>query len=182
MTRDPVAARYADAMVGFLEAGGRLEQSVEALESLAELIRGHRELAQLLVNPDVEAADKVQVIGRLLGPAWSDDVRACVEVIVAMSRAEVLPEIIEAARALVEARQHIVHVHVRAAHPLSESLRSALVRRVEAREQCRVRLTEDVDPRLIGGIQVYLDHRVLDGSVASQLRALRQRLKSVRVH
>lgn len=182
MNRNPVADRYAHAIVEFLGEGKRLEQSVAALETLAELIRGHRELAQLLINPDVEAADKVRVIGRLLGPAWSDDVRACVDIAVAGGRAEDLPDIAQAARELVEEQQRIVHVRVRSAHPLSDALRADVVRRVEARERRTVRLTEDVDAQLIGGIQVYLDHRVWDGSIASQLRALRQRLKSVRVH
>jgi len=57
-------------------------------------------------------------------------------------------------------------------------LRAAL----ERREHRQVELREELDPELLGGLQVRLDHRVIDGSVRRQLADLRERLGAVRVH
>ena len=181
MVSDPVAARYAEALFGRLAAEERLA-AAEALEAIAQMIQGHDELPQLLRNPDVEEKDKVEVIGRLLGGAWPGPVRAFVHVVLSMGRAEHLAGMSEAFRALVDQERRVVRATVRSAHPLSEPLKDRLRRWIAKREDATVTVQEEVDPQLLGGVQVVVGHRVIDGSVQTQLVRLRQRLKRVRVH
>lgn len=181
MSTDPVAARYAQALCEHLAPDERLPAAGE-LETLAQIIQQHATLSQFLRNPDVEVEDKVGVIGRLLGGTWAPHVRAFASVVLSMGRAEHLIGMSEAFRALVDRERRVVQATVRSARPLSESLKHRLQGWMEQREGATITVKEEVDPHLLGGLQIVLGHRVIDGSISTQLARLRQRLKSVRVH
>ncbi len=177
---DPVAARYAEALHERLAPDERLP-AAEELETIAQVIRQHAELSRFLRHPGVEVEDKVEVISRLLRGA-SPSVRALLSVALSMGRAEHLIGMSDAFRALVDQERRVVHATIRSAHPLSEPLKHRVRQWMAQREGATITVQEEVDPRLLGGLQVVVGHRVIDGAVATQLGRLRQRLKSVRVH
>ena len=181
MTTDPVAARYAEAFFESVPSAQRLEVA-EQLHALGEVVRQHGELRRFLENPDVEAPDKVRVLGAALAGAWVEDVRAFVHMSVSMGRAESLVGIAEAFQHLVDEEQGLARVTVRSAKPLPSALKARLVQAVERREQRRVELVEETQPELIGGVQVLVGNRLMDGSLTARLRELRHRLKRVRVY
>ncbi len=182
ITTDPVADRYASAFFELVRDEGHLERASRELEELANLIQNHKDLRQFLENPDVEATEKLTVLDHIRREPWSSEVRAFVQMVVSMGRTEYLGEIIDAFRALVDEANRLLRVTVRTAHPLSDPLKARLKQRLEQRENRHVELTEEADPALIGGIQVLLGHRMLDGSLKTTLAQLQQRLKAVRVH
>ena len=182
MITDPVADRYASALFELAKREGRIDEAARELEDLARLIQDHEDLRQFLLNPGVEVPDKLGVLDRLFKGDWSQDVRNFVQVALSMGRAAYLVEMSEAFREYVDAEHKRLRVTVRTAHPLPEALKARLKQRLERSERRTIELTEELAPELIGGIQVLLDHRVLDGSLKTKLSELRHRLKSVRVH
>lgn len=182
VNQDPVSARYAEAFFSLIKPSGRLAETAQGLQRLSALIRAHADLQQFLGNPGLGVEDKVAVLERLVEGAWSDDVRAFVRLVLSMGRAEYLAEMSEAFQALVDKDAGLLRVTIRSAHPLSAAMRERLTHQLERLERRRIEMTEETDPELLGGIQVALDHRVLDGSVKTKLAELRQRLKAVRVH
>ena len=181
MSSDPVADRYAGAVFAVCERQGQVDDAARQLDELAQLLREQADLRQFLLNPDVEAADKLAVLERICGQAWLPPLRALMGLVLSWGRAESLTEIAETFRALVDADQQLARVTVRAAHPLTEAQRASLTRALERRERRRIELTEEAAPDLIGGLQIILDHRILDGSISTQLNRLKQRLKTARV-
>ena len=99
-----------------------------------------------------------------------------------MGRVEHLIGMSGAFRALIDEERRVVHATIRSAHPLPDPLRHRVQRWLEQTEGATITVNEELDSRLLGGVQVVLGHRVLDGTVRTQLARLRQRLKSVRVH
>lgn len=182
MVSDPIAARYADSLFELVKREGRIDETASGLKELAGLIQGHEELRQFLVNPGVEVADKLSLLQRLLGQAWSRDLGAFVQMVLSLGRAAHLVEIAEAFSELVDVERGVLRVRVRSARPMPAPIKTRLKETLEQRERRTVELIEEQDPELLGGIQVLVGHRMLDGSLRTQLAALRQRLKSVRVH
>jgi len=181
MSQDPVAARYALALFEFAQARGQVAQAQQALRAVGQLAAGHTDLRQFLVNPDVEPDQKLDVLSRTLGERWSPLVAAFVRLIVSYGRAASLTAIAEAFEALVDADEGRLRIVVRSAHPLPEALVRRIAGQVERREGKTAEVTTDVNPALIGGVQIVLDHRVIDGSIQRHLTDLRQRLRAVRV-
>jgi F-type H+-transporting ATPase subunit delta len=182
MITDSVADRYASALFELAKREGRIDETARDLEQLARLIQDHEDLRQFLLNPGVEVPDKLAVLDRLFKGAWSQDVRSFVWVVFSMGRGAYLGEIADAFKAYADVEHKRLRVTVKTAHPLPEALKARLKQRLERSEQRTIELTEEVVPELIGGLQVLLDHRILDGSLKTKLAELRHRLKSVRVH
>lgn len=179
---DPIATRYASTFFELVKAEGRLDETLGQLKELGEALGRHPDLRQFLLNPDVEAAQKLGVLDRVLGGEWSEALRAFLRMVLAMGRAEALVDIVEGFRELVDAERRRVRVVVRTARPLSASLKDRLKRRLAHLEHREVELAEEMAPELLGGIQVVVDHQMLDGSLKGRLTELRRRLKSIRVH
>ena len=181
MTLDAVAARYAEALFESAKAKRALDETLEQLTLLGKLLESHPDLKEFLYNPDVEPDEKLSVLAKARADGWSGLVQAFLRMTLTMGRAESLPGIAEAFRGLVDREQGRLRVVVRSAHPLPETALARLRKRLEAGENRVVQLDAVVDPELLGGIQVQLDHRLIDGSVRRALEELRERLAHVRV-
>jgi F-type H+-transporting ATPase subunit delta len=182
MAADPIADRYARALFEVAKRDGELDQALKQLLELAQLLGAQRELRALLLNPDVESAEKVALLDRVLGKSWTALVRTFVELVITSGRVAWLPEIAEAFSAAVDENRDTVRAVVRTVRPAPAELLTRLQSILERREGRRVELTAEVDERLLGGFQVRIGHRVIDGSVQRQLTELREQLASVRVH
>jgi len=181
MADDPIASRYAEALFEAAQAEREIDEVLEQFSVIGTLVREHPELRELLFNPDVDPDQKVGIMDRILKGSWSELVKSFFHMVVALGRAEVLPEMVQAFQALVDRERGELRVTVRSAHPLPEAVLSRLRTRLEHRERKHIHLKTELAPELIGGLQVLLDHRVIDGSVQRRLVDLKQQLKAVRV-
>lgn len=181
MAHDAVAARYAESLFGAAKAQRRLDETLEQLAFLGRLLEEQPRLRELLFNPDVDPDDKLGVLGRVLTGGWSDLLQAFVRMVIAMDRAESLPRIAEAFQEIVDHEQGRQRVVVRSAHPLPEPALEKLREGLSRRERKTIQLETHVDPSLLGGLQVQLDNRLIDGSVRRALDELYERLSTVRV-
>ena len=182
MAADPIASRYAQALFEASKAEGQLDETQAQLTRLGALILESPDLQALLRTPGVEAETKVGVLDRALGGSWSALVRAFIRMAVSAGRADYLPAIVDAFHAMVDIAEGRLRVVVRSAHPLSEAALTRLRAHLEHRERKHVILQTELAPALLGGLQIHLDHRVIDASVQGQLIALRQQLSHVSVN
>ncbi len=182
MAADAIANRYAQALFEAAKAEGAIKKTREDARLIGGLMREHPELRELLYNPGVDSEDKVGVLERVLRGTWSALVRAFIAMVVSAGRSESLIEMSEAFEALVDEEEGRLRAVVRSAHPLSETMQRRLRTALEHRERKRVELHAEVAPELLGGVEVILGHRRIDGSVRRQLVELRERLSTVRVY
>ena len=169
MAIDAAALRYAQALFAAAKAAKAVDPTLEQLAVLRKLIREHPLLREFFLNPDVDMEDKVGMLDRVTQKTWSDLVRAYMRMVVSLGRAQLLDDIVDAFQSLVDADQKRIHVMVRSPRKLSAESRGRLIKILEKREGKIVELKEELDPSLIGGLQIYLGHRVIDGSVHGQL-------------
>ncbi len=91
-------------------------------------------------------------------------------------RLEIVSEVQRLYHELTLKQQAIVEVHVSAAEPLSDVMRTRLQQLMESRTGRTVRLTERVEPAMLGGLIVRVGDEQIDMSVARQLRRFQDRL------
>ena len=83
---------------------------------------------------------------------------------------------------MVDEDRGFLRVVVRSAHPLTDPAVQRLRASLQKREHRRIELRAEIAPELLGGFQVQMGQRVIDGSIRRQLGELRQRLHDVRVY
>jgi F-type H+-transporting ATPase subunit delta len=141
------------------------------------LLSSHTELQQVLVNPAVPALKKRELVSRLLEPLQvSGPVGKLLLLLAERDRLELLPDLVDVYHARLMEHLNVIKAEVTTAAPLPAEDAARLEQRLAAATGRTVTMTTRVDPEIIGGMVTRIGGTVYDGSVATQLTALRQRL------
>ena len=97
--------------------------------------------------------------------------------LVQKKRAEILPEIAEEYKTMVDEEKNISHGTVVSAVELSDELQQNVQATLEKLTGKKVELTTNVDPSIVGGIIAKVGDLVLDGSIKTQLAGLKDSIK-----
>lgn len=159
----------------------RANDSVDAVDSslrgIVETVRGSAELRDALADTSVSPDAKRAILDELFA-GQAPEASAIAGVVVIRSGVEALETLAVRFGEIAEKERNIVVATVVTAHELSDATRTSLVEKLSARIGRPVSLREKVDPSIIGGIRISIAGRVLDGTVSSQLDAVRVALSN----
>ena len=177
MSNQASANRYAKALldVAVKEAD---PVKVEAdLAAFAGLFETNDDLRRALTNPVVPVQAKRSVVEQLvarlqpIGP-----VGKLLQLLADRDRLELMPDLLRAYRERLMDHQNVVSAEVVTSVPLAQDRADALRQKLAAVTGRSVNLETRVDPAIIGGLVARVGTIVYDGSVATQLAKIRQRL------
>ena len=172
-----VARRYAKAIFAVGVDSGTFEILGRQLNELAALWRDSPELRQTLENPVFKQSQKRAVLQALLPRlAPARHVQSLALLLLERGRIAVLPAVARAYEEMCDEKLGRVRAVVKSAKPLDIASETEVRKALERRTGKKVILTTVVDPSLIGGVVAQVAGLELDGSVASRLQAMRQRL------
>jgi F-type H+-transporting ATPase subunit delta len=171
------ARRYAEAAFEIAERDDSMAAWLAAFDA-AEARLGAPEVARLLASPAIPAANREALLDKLLGDAVTGAPRNLLTLLVRRGRSELLPSVSAEFRRLYRRREGIVEAVVTSAAPLDAAEVSALEQHLADTAGARIELSQRVDASLIGGLQVRLGDRLIDGSVRGRLERLRARLSA----
>ena len=178
MTDRAAARRYARALFDVSLKEADVEVVERELSTFVELVRQHRDLERIFLNPAVPAPRKRALMAELLarvGPI-AQVVSKLLLLLAERDRLVLLPELVQAYRDRVLDHRGVVRAEVTTAVPLPPE-RVAVLRENLARATAREVLLEPrVDPALVGGAITRIGSIVVDGSVARQLERMKIRL------
>ena len=171
------ARRYAEAAFEIAERDGSVDAWLDAFAA-SESLLAEPGLTRLLANPAVPAASRHALLEQVAGDRITGGPRRLLQLLVARGRIERLPEVAREFRRLYRLREGITQASVTSAAPLTESEVAALTAQLAGMTGGKVEVSLSVDPELLGGVQVRLGDRLIDGSVRGRLERLRSKLAS----
>jgi len=175
------AARYARALLDVVIKEGDPEQVEQELTALADLFAGNAELQKALTNPAVPVTAKRGVVETLVSRATpSPPLGKLMLMLADRNRLTLLPELAASYRERLMEHRQIVRADVTTAVPLPPDRVAQFQQRLAAATGRRVTLTTSVDASLIGGAVARVGSTVYDGSIATQLAKMRERLEEQR--
>ena len=174
-----VARRYAQAIFDIAEQSEALEEWERDLRTLADTF-GDPLVAAFFQSPKTPNDEKRATAQRLLGPRAQPLALNLVGLLIERGRFAMVPAIYNAYHELLLERQGIAVGEITTAVRLSDEERAAVERRLREIVGKEVELRTIVDPDIIGGIIARVGDQLIDGSVTSQLRKLRENLITAR--
>ncbi len=178
MKQTILAKRYAKAIFAVGQEQDRHEVYNETLQGLAELYTTMPEIVDALTNPLYPLDIKEKVMAGISKSMGVDEVMGnFLNLLVQKKRAEILPEIAEYYKTMLDEVKNISHGNVISAVELSEDLKANVQTVLEKLTGKKVELTTQVDPSIIGGIIAKVGDLVLDGSIKTQLAGLKDSIK-----
>lgn len=171
------ATRYAKALLDVAVKESIAPQAEQDLAGFVGLVDQHADLKKALTNPAVPATAKRGVAQELLARLnLSSPVAKLLLMLAERDRLALLSDVLAVYRDRLMAHQQIVRAEVTTAAPLEARQAEQLQRRLSDVTGRRVTMTAKVDPAIIGGIVARVGSTVYDGSVATQLIRIRERL------
>jgi F-type H+-transporting ATPase subunit delta len=159
----------------FYEAA--LERWVTTLDGIAAALAGDPGLVNRLAAPDAEFAQRQRLLNAAMPADVDLPVRNLLYTLLQHGDLSLLPDIASALRERArQAEAAPVPVEVVSAVPLTEDQQQTLVAKLEAQYGKGLVFSYRVDPSILGGLIVRVGDKLIDGSVASKLAAMKQAL------
>jgi F-type H+-transporting ATPase subunit delta len=176
-----VAARYAKALFLVTEKRAETERALQDIQGLAQVLAPGTRTAMVLASPQVGLADKRKALQNVLETRALRSVAVFVDLLVRKRRLAVVTEVAAEFERLVEDKQGVTRAPAVSATPLTAAELERLRMELEKTTRRTIKLTTEVDPRLLGGALVRIGDRVIDRSVKTLLESMEQRLREVSV-
>jgi F-type H+-transporting ATPase subunit delta len=169
------ARRYAEAAFQIAERDGTVEEWLSQLER-ASSATADQPTVRRLENPQVPFDVRHEALLAAIGRDVLPQVGNLLALVLRRRRLDSLSSVTREFRRLYNRRAGITEATATSALELPADEVEALRERLENIAGGRIDLHLQVDPSLLGGVQVRLGDRLIDGSVRGRLERLRTRL------
>jgi len=178
-----IADVYAQALLGATETAGVTRAVLDEFGSLvADVLDAFPKLEAVLASGFVSEEEKSGIIDRVFGGRASATLIHFLKVVARHGRLDLLRTIHRRAILLYDQMSGRVHVELSTAAPVDDALAGRITEQLRAALGAEPVVEQTVDPKLIGGLVVRVGDTVYDGSIANQLRNMRQQIIDRSVH
>lgn len=174
-----LAKRYAEAFLSFAKLTIGFERAVEEIVALKILLCEVSSFKTFIESRWIPYGAKCQVLDETLKD-FSQETRQFIKLLLDKGRIKELVQVVDYVRDTYEGGEAI-NALMSTSYMMDEDLIGKIKAKIETKIKKKLRLFIKLDPDLLGGVKVSLDHKLLDGSVASRLEALKTKLKTVKV-
>lgn len=168
-----VTTPYAEAFLQVAEARNEVDQVVEQAKAVLALWQESPELRSALASPVLEVDAKKAALTKLFDGQVTPSFLNLLKLLADRQRIGILDAVLERLLELYREQNNIALATVTSATALSEQQQSDLRSKVQAvagTDKLEINLL--VDPALIGGFVVTVGSKVIDASLAGQVRRL----------
>ncbi len=175
-----IAERYATAIFEIAQENKNLDGLEASLNDLGTALGESADLRNLISSPLITRADQGAAISALskkmdLAPVMQNSLALMAE----KRRLFVLPQLIDALRALLAEERNEVTADVISAKALTEAQSTKLAATLSTNVGKTVTINATVDESLIGGLVVKVGSKMIDTSIRSRLNSLQNTMKEV---
>lgn len=167
---------YAAALLDLAQAASTIDDVREQMDDLAELIRTNPDLRKLLESRVLSTTERRDSLQRIFDGNVSDLVYRFLQVVNAKGRLGDLLAIATAFGKLVDRRLGIMEVDAYVAARLDDAQVQRVTSELGQALGGTVVLHQTIDPALIGGVKLRIGDKLIDASVATQLRKLKEQI------
>lgn len=173
---DTVGRVYAQALLELATEKNVVDEVAEEVQQLRPLMAAGGDLHRLLVNPAISDQERGQLIERIFEGKVSDLLYKMLRVIGDKGRLGSLPEVASGYLLAVAEAKGQIDVQAYVASELDHASVQQMTEQIGQALGKTVSLTQTVDPSLIGGMKIKVGDRLIDASVASQLKNMKNKM------
>jgi ATP synthase F1 delta subunit len=164
---------------GLFDAAGEIGQAEslgEALKAVVSVLEMHPELFELLKTPVLPLEARRALARQVFDGRIPAEVLNFLYVLIDKRRIGQIRHILRAYDTLLDEKRAITKGVVYAAVPLSEAQVAGFERETGRLLKKTVQLACEIDTRLIGGVKIYVDGKLIDASIRGRLDSLKEQL------
>ncbi len=182
MKETRVARRYAQALFNVALSRGAIDIVGSELFQLKSFSEKDKRLIDFLKAPQVVTDHKIALVKTLFTTRLSPALLSFVLLLIKKARINLLTEIGREFEKLLEEHKGLIKARVTTAVDIENDYKELLVRKLEDITGKKIRLVHRINKKIIGGIIVQLNNKVIDRSVRFQLSTLKHDLMALKVY
>ncbi|MCB9261254.1 MAG: ATP synthase F1 subunit delta [Flavobacteriales bacterium] len=171
-----VASRYAKSLLELAQTNGSDAAVYSDMQAIVDLAKQNKDFSELLNNPVVKASDKLAVIKKVILDTNPLTVQL-IELVVDKKRENELVNIADDFISKFDAQKGVTKVLVRSAISLDDATLQNVkhyLKGIVTNEE--IHIENVVDPSVLGGMVIKFEDKLLDMSVAKELKEIRKQL------
>jgi F-type H+-transporting ATPase subunit delta len=176
MLANQLAFKYAQALYEIAAASSRLAEAEQQLRLIETTFSENTDLATFIYHPLVPAPAKKKTIVQVFSGELDEWVQNSLLLLIDKRRETALPAITHAYVQLANEARNIAEASVFTACELSPEHLNALTAKLSKITGKNIVLKTAIDRQLLGGVVVKIGDKLIDGSVAHQLKKLKTAL------
>lgn len=175
-----VVSRYAEAFINLVKESIGIDKALLDLKKVKSMMRENHEFKEFLESRQIAFVDKSSLIDKLLDKEFSDEIRNFLKLLIDKDRINKALDIFEYIRIKYSYRGE--EVLLKTTFPIELGLIKRLENALEKKFQKKFKFYIDLDSSLLGGVQVVVGNKTIDGSVKRRLDDLKEKLMAVQVN
>jgi len=179
MPNPRLAARYAKSLLDLAIERGQLEAVHNDMLYMQQLIKSSRDFLNLLRSPIIKADKKIKIVDAVTKNNISPVTTAFNQLMINKGRESNLPEVITAFIQQYKQYKNINTVKLTTAVPVSDKVKDTIIAQIKASSQLdNIELETIVDKDIIGGFIVQAGDKMVDASIAYDLKELSRQFEN----
>jgi ATP synthase F1 delta subunit len=169
---------YANALYGAASDLGHVSEVREEITEISRLTRDEEEFSKMLTNPGMPKDKKKEMLKAVFGGKVHQEVMNFLCILVDKGRIHGFHTMVRQYCKIDDEMHASSDGVIYSAAKLSDKQMAKFEEEAGKLLRKKVTLRNKVDPRLIGGIKLFVDGKVVDASLASRLEALNDKIRN----
>ncbi len=181
MAAKDIARVYASSLVELAQDKKILPEIEEEIGFLADLVKSDKDFRNFLVSPGITKESKKAFVEKAFNGKLSDYMVYFLKVLIDNDRQSCIVEINDALVAFVDQLNNRQKVTVITSTELDSSIKSKLTTKLKDVMKKEIIMSEQIDASILGGIIIKVGDTVIDGSLAKDLKNIKNNLLNSKV-
>lgn len=173
---DSIGRVYAQSLLEIAREQDQVEALAGQMQQLLPVLSEDGELDRMMDNPSIGQDARKQIVQRVFEGKVSDLLYRFFQVVADKNRLASLPQIVAGFLILVAEHRGQMEVEAFVASPMDPATAEHVAKTIGEHLGKQVTLRQHVDESLIGGLKIKIGDRLIDASVASQLRMMKNKM------
>ena len=174
-----VSKTYSEALFEVAIEENKIDLFQSEIDFVADSLVEFPEFCELIKSPTISKTEKKQIINEVYKEKISQEMLNFIMIIIDKSRASFIESIRKDFKDKVNSHKGIVNAVATTAIPLSDEDKVRLVQKLSAITGKTIKLTNDVNKDIIGGVMVKIGDKVIDGTLKGKLDNIKDELSQI---
>lgn len=171
-----ISKEYASALFEIAREKMAVDETAGALRLVLEQFEAAPEYANLLSSPNIPIKERRFLIEEAFSKYLPDYLLSFVMILCEKGHIKELSQCVDEYNAMNKAFSKVSEARIISAIELTENEKEALLKKLEIISGHTVNANYEIDEKIIGGLVIYIDDKVIDGSLRHKLKEIKEGL------
>lgn len=169
-----VMKEYAEALYSLACEENMKEEIVQAVDKIDQIFKDNPQYVELLSSSAIEIKERLEMLEKAFSTFASEYVVSFLKLLCQNGYIKYYEECAQEFNKLVDFSNKVVTAKVKTAVNLTQEEEKALIKKLEKMCARTVELDISVDKNILGGIIIEVDGKIIDASLSSQLKDMKE--------